>query len=72
MMMIPACVILVSVQMGRLQAHGRTYLDDEEGDGVLGIIDGGVCALEDPCLVWCTRLPHLVLSLRSETRLEKR
>ena len=28
----------------------EAYLDDEDGDGVLGIIDGGVGALEDASL----------------------
>lgn len=39
---------------GRLTGNGEAYLDDEDVNGVLGVVSGGIRSLEDTSLTGCS------------------
>ena len=53
MMMMPAYRDNCQQEEGR-QAGGEAYLNDEDEDGVLWVISGGVGSLKDASLIGCS------------------
>ena len=58
MMMIPAWYGDIQLGFEHHKNEGQAYLDYEENDGVLGVVDRWIGTLEDTSLSRCSRLAH--------------